>query len=257
MGESIRGVIRAPLDCVYNGRLGDKFLTVELLASLTEAKVLAHQHLIDYNILIRHSALKGRTPRKPSIDESPSVMEGGLINPASVIKTGAAMGVTSPGEKAAAGYTYLPGQPSRVKLIRRGNNEAKPFGSSYSLAKWAASNFKILFPHEFTVLRRQPIGFSAINGGLADLLSQGVARQDKPVDCSTAGHALGWVKLSSLLPLKRRELAPCLAWGGHHWTAWGYGVSPTELATSAGSVHRDAARSAAAWTNSRDHPWSG
>ncbi len=62
MGESIRGVIRAPLDCVDNGRLRDEFLNVELFASLTEAKVLAEQHRIEYNVYRPHSALQGHTP---------------------------------------------------------------------------------------------------------------------------------------------------------------------------------------------------
>jgi hypothetical protein len=49
MGESIRGVIKAPLDCFHNGRLRDAFLDVEMLASLTDAKGLTQQHLIKDN----------------------------------------------------------------------------------------------------------------------------------------------------------------------------------------------------------------
>jgi len=46
----------------FNGRLRDEFLNVELFASLTEAKVLAEQHRIEYNVYRPHSALQGRTP---------------------------------------------------------------------------------------------------------------------------------------------------------------------------------------------------
>ena len=64
MGESLCGVIRAPLDCVYNGRLRDEVLNVELFASMNEAKVLAEQHRIEYNVSRPHSALQGRMPQE-------------------------------------------------------------------------------------------------------------------------------------------------------------------------------------------------
>jgi len=62
MGETTCRVIRAPLDYDYNVRLSDEFLNRELLASLTEAKVLAEQHRIEFNVYRAHSALQGRTP---------------------------------------------------------------------------------------------------------------------------------------------------------------------------------------------------
>jgi len=62
MGESICGVIRAPLNCVYNGRLRDEFLNVELFASPTEAKVLSEQHRIEYEVYRPHAAFQRRTP---------------------------------------------------------------------------------------------------------------------------------------------------------------------------------------------------
>ncbi len=62
LGGSIRGVIRAPLDFVYNGQFRDEFLNIELFASVAEAKVLAEQHRIEYNVYRPHSALQGRTP---------------------------------------------------------------------------------------------------------------------------------------------------------------------------------------------------
>ena len=46
----------------FNGRFGDEFLNIELLASLKEAKLLAEQHRIEYNVYRPHSALQGRTP---------------------------------------------------------------------------------------------------------------------------------------------------------------------------------------------------
>jgi transposase InsO family protein len=38
------------------------FLNIELFSSLTEAKVLAEQHRIEYNVYRPHSALQGHTP---------------------------------------------------------------------------------------------------------------------------------------------------------------------------------------------------
>ena len=46
----------------FNGRLRDEFLNIELFATLAEAKVLAEQHRIEYNVYRPHSALQGRTP---------------------------------------------------------------------------------------------------------------------------------------------------------------------------------------------------
>ena len=46
----------------FNGRFRDQFLNIELLASLAEAKLLAEQHRIEYNVYRPHSALQGRTP---------------------------------------------------------------------------------------------------------------------------------------------------------------------------------------------------
>ena len=46
----------------FNGRFRDECLNVELFASLQEAKLLAEQHRIEYNVYRPHSALKGRTP---------------------------------------------------------------------------------------------------------------------------------------------------------------------------------------------------
>jgi hypothetical protein len=74
----------------FNGRFRDEFLNIELFSSLPEAKVLAEQHRIDYNVYRPHSALQGRTP-----PGSPPAMESGLITPSALIRTGAAKGVTS------------------------------------------------------------------------------------------------------------------------------------------------------------------
>jgi putative transposase len=46
----------------FNGRLRCEFLNIELFSSLPEAKVLAEQHRIEYNVYRPHSALQGRTP---------------------------------------------------------------------------------------------------------------------------------------------------------------------------------------------------
>ena len=46
----------------FNSRFSDEFLNIELFASLPEAKVLAEQHRIKYNMYRPHSALQGRTP---------------------------------------------------------------------------------------------------------------------------------------------------------------------------------------------------
>ena len=46
----------------FNGRFRDEFLNIELFSSLPEAKVLAEQHRIDYNVYRPHSAFQGRTP---------------------------------------------------------------------------------------------------------------------------------------------------------------------------------------------------
>ena len=46
----------------FNGRLKDKFLNVEMFASLTESIVLAEQHRIAYISYRPQSALMGRTP---------------------------------------------------------------------------------------------------------------------------------------------------------------------------------------------------
>jgi len=46
----------------FNSRLRDEFLNIELFLSLPEAKVLAEQHRIEYNVYRLHSALQGRTP---------------------------------------------------------------------------------------------------------------------------------------------------------------------------------------------------
>ena len=49
-------VIRTPFDYIYNGRLTNEFLNIEVFVSLTEAKVLAEQHRIEYNVYRPHSA---------------------------------------------------------------------------------------------------------------------------------------------------------------------------------------------------------
>ena len=46
----------------FNGWFRDEFLNIELFASLQEAKLLAEQHRIEYNVYRPHSALQGRTP---------------------------------------------------------------------------------------------------------------------------------------------------------------------------------------------------
>ena len=46
----------------FNSRLRDEFLNIELFSSLPEAKLLAEQHRIEYNVYRPHSALQGRTP---------------------------------------------------------------------------------------------------------------------------------------------------------------------------------------------------
>jgi transposase InsO family protein len=46
----------------FNGRFRDEFLNIELFASVQEAKLLAEQHQIEYNVYRPHSALQGRTP---------------------------------------------------------------------------------------------------------------------------------------------------------------------------------------------------
>jgi len=51
-----------PLVESFNGRLKDKFLNVEMFASLTESIVLAEQHRIAYISYRPQSALMGRTP---------------------------------------------------------------------------------------------------------------------------------------------------------------------------------------------------
>jgi transposase InsO family protein len=81
----------------FNSRLRDEFLNIELFSSLPEAKLLAEQHRVEYNVYRPHSALQGRTPL-----ESPPAMESGLITPTALIGTGAAMGVTSDSLKCVA-----------------------------------------------------------------------------------------------------------------------------------------------------------
>ena len=76
----------------FNGRLRDEFLNIELFPSLAEAKVLAEQHRIEYNIYRPRSALQGRTP-----PGNPPAMEGGLATPTALIRTGATKGITSGG----------------------------------------------------------------------------------------------------------------------------------------------------------------
>jgi len=46
----------------FNARFRDEFLNIELFTSLVEAKMLAEQHRIEYNVYRPHSALQGRTP---------------------------------------------------------------------------------------------------------------------------------------------------------------------------------------------------
>jgi putative transposase len=46
----------------FNGRFRDEFLNIELFSSLPEAKLLAEQHRIEYNVYRPHSSLQGRTP---------------------------------------------------------------------------------------------------------------------------------------------------------------------------------------------------
>jgi len=45
----------------FNGKLRNEFLNIKLFASLAEAKVLAEQHRIEYNVYRPDSALSGRT----------------------------------------------------------------------------------------------------------------------------------------------------------------------------------------------------
>jgi transposase InsO family protein len=49
----------------FNGRFRDEFLNIELFAALAEAKLLAEQHRIEYNMYRPHSALQGPTPLEP------------------------------------------------------------------------------------------------------------------------------------------------------------------------------------------------
>ena len=46
----------------FNSRFRDELLNIELFTSLVEAKLLAEQHRIEYNVYRPHSALQGRTP---------------------------------------------------------------------------------------------------------------------------------------------------------------------------------------------------
>jgi len=45
----------------FNGKLQNEFLNIKLFATLAEAKVLAEQHRIEYNVYRPDSALSGRT----------------------------------------------------------------------------------------------------------------------------------------------------------------------------------------------------
>jgi transposase InsO family protein len=47
---------------LFNGRRRNKFLNIEIFSSLPEAKLLAEQHRIEYNVYRPHSALQGSTP---------------------------------------------------------------------------------------------------------------------------------------------------------------------------------------------------
>jgi putative transposase len=47
---------------LFNSRLRDEFLNIELFSSLPEAKVLAERHRMEYNTYRPHSPLQGRTP---------------------------------------------------------------------------------------------------------------------------------------------------------------------------------------------------
>lgn len=73
----------------FNGRFRDEFLNIELFGSLQEAKLLAEQHRIEYNVYRPHSALQGVHPWKSSSNGER------LDHPSALIGTGAAMGVTS------------------------------------------------------------------------------------------------------------------------------------------------------------------
>ncbi|MCP9848847.1 transposase [Cyanobium sp. Morenito 9A2] len=45
----------------FNGRLRDEFLTIEHVSSLSEVRVLAEQHRIEFNAYRPHADLQGRT----------------------------------------------------------------------------------------------------------------------------------------------------------------------------------------------------
>ena len=47
---------------LFNSRLRDEILNIELFASLQEAKLMAEQHRIEYIFYKPHSALQGRPP---------------------------------------------------------------------------------------------------------------------------------------------------------------------------------------------------
>ena len=51
-----------PFVDTFTGRFRDEFLNIELFSSLPEAKLLAEQHRIEYNVYRPHSSLQGRTP---------------------------------------------------------------------------------------------------------------------------------------------------------------------------------------------------
>ena len=46
----------------FNGPFRDEFLNIELFTTVQEARLLAEQHRIEYNVYRPHSALQGRTP---------------------------------------------------------------------------------------------------------------------------------------------------------------------------------------------------
>ena len=93
---------------------------------------------------------------------------------------------------------------------------------------------KILLPPELSVFLAQPGKFSPflageltmfrrakvtpVNAGLPHPLGQAAVGQSQPLGHSGAAEPLTEAELYGLLPLLRREPAPCLGWVGHRWT---------------------------------------
>lgn len=63
----------------FNSRFRDEFLNIELFTSVQEAKLLAEQHRLEYNIYRPHSALQGEGSLEVKLN---SVSDTVLASPA-------------------------------------------------------------------------------------------------------------------------------------------------------------------------------